>query len=303
MKKITTLLLGLIMSALCFAQSPIGGTTILPFEAELAPFYHGVASGDPTSESVIIWTRVSPDTDGQVSVDWKVCTDPEMQNEVASGTTTTDVAKDYTVKIDVTGLSPETTYYYYFKALGAYSIVGRTRTTPSTASNNLKFAVVSCSNYEHGYFNTYEKISERDDLDAVIHLGDYIYEYDTSVYGNSTLNRANIPVHEIVETDDYRTRYSQYKLDKQLMKAHQQHPFICIWDDHESANDAYVDGAENHNPTNEYTPGKTEGSWTDRKNAAREAYFQWMPIRETTGPIYRKFSMVILLIFGCLIRV
>jgi alkaline phosphatase D len=271
-----------------FAQSPIGGTTELVFEPELAPFYHGVASGDPTSSSVIIWTRITPDVDAVQTVNWRVCTDTSMQNEAASGTETTDLSKDYTVKVDVTGLSPESTYYYYFESNNNYSIVGRTRTAPSAISDNLKFAVVSCSNYEHGYFNAYDRISERNDLDAVIHLGDYIYEYDTNAYSNSAVNRANVPVHEIVEVDDYRTRYSLYRLDPQLRRAHQQQPFICIWDDHETANDAYVDGAENHNPSNEYKPGEFEGNWADRKQAAKSAYLEWMPIREAQSTIYRK---------------
>jgi alkaline phosphatase D len=271
-----------------FAQSPIGGSTELVFEPQLAPFYHGVASGDPTSTSVIIWTRITPDTDAVQNVNWKVCTDTAMQNIVATGTATTDLTKDYTVKVDVTGLSPQTTYYYYFESNNAYSIVGRTRTAPTSVSENLKFAVVSCSNYEHGYFNVYERISERNDLDAVIHLGDYIYEYDTSTYASNNVNRANVPVHEIVEIDDYRTRYSLYRLDPQLRSVHQQQPFICIWDDHETANDAYVNGAQNHNPSNEYKPGQVEGDWSARKQAAKSAYLEWMPIRESQTTIYRK---------------
>lgn len=271
-----------------FAQSPIGGSTELVFEPQLAPFYHGVASGDPTSTSVIIWTRITPNTDAVQNVNWKVCTDTAMQNIVATGTATTDLTKDYTVKVDVTGLSPQTTYYYYFESNNAYSIVGRTRTAPTSVSENLKFAVVSCSNYEHGYFNVYERISERNDLDAVIHLGDYIYEYDTSTYASNNVNRANVPVHEIVEIDDYRTRYSLYRLDPQLRSVHQQQPFICIWDDHETANDAYVSGAQNHNPLNEYKPGQVEGDWSARKQAAKSAYLEWMPIRESQSTIYRK---------------
>lgn len=271
-----------------FAQSPIGGSTELVFEPQLAPFYHGVASGDPTSSSVIIWTRITPDIDAVQTVNWKVCTDTAMQNVVATGTATTDLTKDYTLKVDVTGLSAQTTYYYYFQSNNAYSIIGRTRTTPSSTSENLKFAVVSCSNYEHGYFNVYERISERNDIDAVIHLGDYIYEYDTSTYSNNITNRANVPVHEIVEIDDYRTRYSLYRLDPKLRSVHQQQPFMCIWDDHETANDAYVGGAQNHNPSNEYKPGQFEGDWSNRKQAAKSAYLEWMPIRESQSTIYRK---------------
>ena len=260
----------------------------LPFDASLKPFYHGVASGDPLEDRVIIWTRVTPDDIAAVKVDWTLATDTAFTKIVKTGTTTTDIEKDYTVKIDVTGLLANTTYYYYFTAQGKNSIIGRTKTTPQATQsiNNLKFAVVSCSNYEGGLFTAYSRIADRNDLDAVVFLGDYIYEYSTGGYKNLSpeLKRIVEPATEILTISDYRTRYSLYKLDKDLMRAHQQHPFIAIWDDHESANDSYFDGAENH------TEG-AEGLWTIRKAISKKVYYEWMPIRNTADDkLYRAFS-------------
>lgn len=256
------------------------------FDQSLAPFYHGVASGDPLSDRVILWTRITPDNPGSVQVVWQIATDPQMKNIVNTGTITTNEAKDYTVKVDAAGLQPATTYYYHFSALGKNSLVGRTRTTPSSGVSNLRFAVVSCSNYQNGYFNAYGRIAERNDIDAVIHLGDYIYEYATGEFGYSNeVGRGHQPGHETITLEDYRIRYSYYRLDPKLRRLHQQMPFVTVWDDHEFANDAYKDGADNHQ--------SNEGSWNKRKNNAFKAYFEWMPVRTNTlatNRIYRKIS-------------
>jgi alkaline phosphatase D len=245
----------------------------------LQPFYHGVASGDPMSDRVIIWTRVTPDTThngGPILVSWKMATDTSMQNIVASGSTLTDASKDYTVKVDVTGLQPSKFYFYEFTALGKNSVVGRTRTAPSGDADSVRFAVVSCANFEAGFFNVYKVIKNRNDIDAVICLGDYIYEYETGGYApNANANRTWEPANEILTLTDYRTRYSTYHLDEDLRKLHQQFPFIVVWDDHESANDSWKDGAQNHQPN--------EGSWAIRKSNAKQAFFEWLPIRQT-GP-------------------
>jgi alkaline phosphatase D len=190
-------------------------TTIIP---EWAPFYHGVASGDPLSDRVIIWTRVTPEEmdNAPIEVSWKVATDVDLENVVQSGTFTTDATRDYTVKVDVTGLDAGTTYYYGFTAMDKNSLTGKTKTTPtSDQADHLKFGVVSCSNYQAGYFNAYQRLARRNDLDAVIHLGDYIYEYGDGVYGDSTLFEARDldPDTEILTLEDYRTRYSLYRLD------------------------------------------------------------------------------------------
>lgn len=263
---------------------------ILTLNPALKPFYHGVASGDPLSDRVIIWTRVTPDTSwvGSANVLWRVATDTGMTNIIQNGTYTTDQNQDYTVKIDVTGLQPNTFYFYEFTHNGYNSVRGRTKTAPVGNVDSLRFAVVSCANYEAGYFNSYKVIKERNDIDAIIHLGDYIYEYEHDGYAfNATSNRIWEPANEITVLSDYRTRYSTYRLDDDLMRLHQQFPFFNIWDDHEYANDSYRDGAENH------TEG-TEGLWIDRKQFGRKAYFEWIPIREQSSGndsiIYRVIS-------------
>lgn len=254
---------------------------VLPFNPQLKPFYHGVASGDPLSDRVIIWTRITPDTSTQtIATNWQMATDTAMQNIVQSGTATTDANKDFTVKVDVTGLSPATTYYYSFTSDGVTSTIGRARTAPTGAVNHLRFAVVSCNNYEAGFFNAFDRIADRNDLDAVIHLGDYIYEYATKVAGDASTNRFVEPEKEAVSLGEYRTRYSSYKLDADLQRVHQQQTFITVWDDHESSNDSYKDGAQNHQAN--------EGSWDTRREISKQVYFEWMPIRDyPANKIYR----------------
>jgi alkaline phosphatase D len=258
-----------------------------PLKTQFAPFYHGVASGDPLHDRVIIWTRVTPDEVNENSIQgtWRVSMSPEMSHIIASGEFSTNQPKDYTVKIDVTNLTPSTCYYFDFETAGNYSTVGRTRTADLGPNSNVRFAVVSCSNYQHGYFNVYGALAQRNDVNAVLHLGDYIYEYGIGVYSANMADRAHSPVHETITLDDYRLRYSHYRLDNDLQAVHQQYPFICVWDDHESANDAWTGGAQNHTPS-------TEGPWQVRKNNAIQAYFEWMPIRETAfeNSIYRKIE-------------
>ncbi len=258
----------------------------MPIDPSLKPFYHGVASGDPTETAVIIWTRVTPEAgqSGPIEVKWYMATDVDtaygvLRNIIQQGTVTTDEERDYTVKIDVQGLAPGKTYYYGFQSGNAYSLIGRTRTVSVGEVTHLRFAVVSCSNYEAGYFNAYMGIGQRNDLDAVIHLGDYIYEYGRGTYGNNLPNRKNFPDKEILTLADYRTRYSLYRLDPGLRRAHQQHAFITVWDDHESSNDAYKDGAQNHQ--------ENEGSWEVRKAISKRVYAEWMPIRGDAQSIYR----------------
>ena len=254
------------------------------YDPLLKPFYHGVASGDPMADRVILWTRVTPETEGSITVTWKVATDAALTRVVRNGVATTSAEVDYTVKLDVADLQPATTYYYSFSALGKNSLIGRTKTAPLGDVSHLRFAVVSCTNFEAGYFNSYGNVADRNDLDAVIHLGDYIYEYGPRVYGDRGLamdgQRVTFPANEIVTLTDYRQRYGNYRLDADLRRAHQQHPFIPVWDDHESANNSYKDGAQNHQPA-------TEGDWQVRKEVARRVYDEWMPIRVKASPLYR----------------
>lgn len=277
MKRILLSLIAIAISTSCFAQ----------LDSAMAPFYHGVASGDAMDDRVIIWTRVTPDSGTYTySVDWEVASDNAFSNVVNSGTATADSAADYTVKVDVTNLIADSWYYYRFKQGGNTSIVGRTRTMPTGMADELRFAVASCSNLNNGqFYHSYDHMSQQQELDAVLHLGDYIYEYNGGISGSGIDIK---PDHEIVTLSDYRARYASYRLDSNLRKAHQQLPWYTVWDDHESANNSYTDGAENH------TPG-TEGNWQDRKTAAGKTYFEWMPIRNnptsTDYSIYRSISL------------
>jgi alkaline phosphatase D len=252
-------------------------------------FQHGVASGDPLHDRVILWTRVTTGNwYDDVDVRWQVARDPKMRRIVANGHASANIWRDFTVKVDVDCLDPGQTYYYQFSARGERSVVGRTRTLPRGRVDAARLALVSCSNLPAGLFNVYALIARRSDLDCVLHLGDYLYEYGNSTFGDGTLlDRVPAPDKEIVSLVDYRQRHAQYKLDADLQAAHRQHPFICVWDDHEIANDAWKDGAENHNPE------LGEGEWSVRKRAGIRAYFEWMPIREwahqSNARIFRQF--------------
>jgi alkaline phosphatase D len=244
-------------------------------------FSHGVASGDPLQDAVIIWTRVTPEVEGPAEVWYEVSRDVDFTRRVEVGTFTTGPERDYTVKYDAVGLEPGRTYYFRFKYLGRTSIVGRMRTAPVGDVSKLRFAVCSCSSWGHGYFHAYRGIGERNDLAAVLHLGDYIYEYGTNEYGRI---REYEPANEIVSLSDYRTRYAQYRTDENLQFMHQQHPIIAVWDDHETADNSWRDGANNHSEG-------SEGTWADRKAAAFQAYMEWMPIREQEEfKIWRSFN-------------
>ena len=271
---------------LIFLGQFIAQTSVTPQEC-IAPFYHGVASGDPLSDRVIIWTRITPVDYGQtLTGTYHLATDDQFTNVVANGSFSTDSTKDFTVKIDVTGLNPNTFYYYEFEHNGAYSLVGRTKTLPVGNVNNMRLAVVSCSDLENGYFNAYEAIAQRNDVDAVLMLGDYIYEYASAGFDPNGIDRIHQPAEEIVALNDYRLRYNSYRMDYALRKLHQNFPWICIWDDHETANNSYENGAENHQPA--------EGDWNVRKNAGKQAYFEWIPIRPKAPgnqEIFRTFEL------------
>lgn len=252
------------------------------------PFLHGVASGDPRQDRVILWTRVEAGPEDTPRVDWEIGEDATLERVVARGSLRTSAARDHTVKVDAKGLSPGRTYYYRFATDGAVSPIGRTRTLPGGSPERVRLAVVSCSNYAYGFFNAYAAIAARDDLDAVVHVGDYIYEYANGEYGDGTeLGRIPDPPHECTTLADYRRRHAIYKRDPDLQGAHRQHPFITVWDDHEVANDAWMGGAKNHQ--------SSEGDWETRKAAAVEAYREWMPIRDPLPsadplPIWRRFT-------------
>ncbi|HEX8329148.1 MAG TPA: alkaline phosphatase D family protein [Hymenobacter sp.] len=254
-------------------------------------FREGVASFDPSASNVILWTRYTnaDNESGDANLRWEVATSSAFSPLVASGTVAATEATDYTAVVDVPGLAANTKYYYRFRAerTKAESVVGETKTLPTGAqASSVKLAVVSCANFQSGLFNVYGAVAASD-ADAVVHLGDYIYEYGAGGYGTNPatagLNRAHLPATEIVSLSDYRTRYRQYRSDKQLQRAHQLKPFICVWDDHESANNAYVGGAENHQAT--------EGSWEARKQVSIQVWHEYLPARTTDKTkIYRRFE-------------
>lgn len=246
-------------------------------EVRPALFAHGVASGDPLSDRVVIWTRLSPqDAQGDIEVEWIVARDANLSRSVRRGRTRTSGARDHSVKIDVTGLRSGTVYYYGFKVGNQSSPIGRTLTAPRQGGSSLKIALVSCSNYPAGWFNAYQAIARRGDVDLVLHVGDYLYEYGPGEYATAwgaTVGRTPNPPREILTLADYRTRFAQYRTDPDLQAAHACAPWLVTWDDHETSNDAYKDGAENHSPS-------TEGAWNARKAAALQAYYEWMPLRD-----------------------
>ncbi len=253
-------------------------------EGPAAPvFQHGVASGDPLADRVILWTRITAPPLSRVPVRWRIAKDPELREVVGYGAVAAGPEADHTVKVDAEGLAPGRTWYFDFESQGQRSPVGRTRTLPVGAVERLRLAVCSCSNHPQGFFNGYAAMARRDDLDAVVHLGDYIYEYGEGGYGweeGLALGRVPDPPREVVSLADYRRRHAQYKADPDLQEAHRRHPFLAVWDDHESANNAWKDGAQNHDAS--------EGDWAARKTAAVRAYHEWMPTRRT-GPLYRSF--------------
>ncbi|MFF9119726.1 alkaline phosphatase D family protein [Streptomyces massasporeus] len=280
-------------AATAVLAGPLAAT--LPARAvDQAPaFLHGVASGDPLPDGILLWTRVTPvpeaipgsGTGPDTEVSWVVARDKAFSSVVAKGSTTATAASDHTVKADIRGLQPATDYWFRFSAGGTDSPAARTRTAPAAdaAVQGLRFGVVSCANWEAGYFSPYRHLAARGDLDAWLHLGDYIYEYGTGEYGTrDKVVRPHAPAHEIVTLADYRIRHARYKTDPDLQALHATAPVVAIWDDHEFANDAWSGGAENH------TEG-AEGAWSARQAAAKQAYFEWMPVRPAiAGTTYRR---------------
>ncbi|SDH65138.1 MULTISPECIES: alkaline phosphatase [unclassified Duganella] len=268
------------------------GCTASGVAEDAAPgFRHGVASGDPLSDRVILWTRVTSARDGEVAVRWQVATDAAMRQVIAHGSVTTSAQRDYTVKVDAGGLLPGHVYYYQFAVEGGdKSVVGRTKTLARNGAKQVRLAVFSCSNYPAGYFNVYADAARQDNIDAALHIGDYIYEYESTGYacGNAeALGRVSEPRDVLLRLDEYRRRYAQYRSDPDLQAVHAAMPFITVWDDHEIADDTWRDGSVDHKAS-KYGPFEL------RKQAALTAYHEWMPIRvpDMAAPdkIYRSFD-------------
>lgn len=270
------------------------------------PFLHGVASGDPLPDRVVLWTRVTPSREALpgsglgegVELEWQIDTSEDFGNP-QTGTVTTSADSDHTVHVDPDGLEPATEYFYRFivksgEFEGATSPVGRALTAPEADASvdNLNLAIASCANWESGFFAAYGDMAQRargGEIDHVVFLGDYIYEYPTGEYaGKSGVARMHHPEWEITTLEDYRQRHGRYRTDLNLQAAHAACPWIVIWDDHETANNSWFEGAENH------TDGRVEGEWPERLSAAKQAYFEWLPVRaQSAGEeqlLYRSFK-------------
>lgn len=259
-----------VVSALVLLQCADGETKV-----STNPFPYGIASGEPTPQGFTIWAKMDS-LHVSDSVQWEIAGDSLFSKIDRQGTVFPDKLTNGTVKELVNGLQPATEYYYRFSVKGKRSMTGRSKTLPNLDAfpDNFNIAFVSCNNYQDGYFNAFGALSEVDDIDLVVHLGDYIYEYEAGRYADTTLtDRSHEPRHEVLTLDDYRTRYAQYRSDANLQKVHAKFPFLFIWDDHEFANDAYKSGAKNHSPE--------EGDWQKRRSSAEQAYMEWMPLKKS----------------------
>ncbi|KAK1760147.1 PhoD-like phosphatase-domain-containing protein [Echria macrotheca] len=284
-----------------------------PWTPDQLNFTHGVASGDPLSDSVILWTRCAPaldndksnttvsghaelythDNDGfvraskaTVCVEWRISTSKDFAKASDEGRVYTSSDVDFTIKVEARRLKPFTTYYYQFNICDSNvtSPLGRTKTIPAKGkkvASPIKLAVYSCSNYPFGFFNAFGNTVRKDSVDYVLHLGDYIYEYKNGDYGwGNSLGRIPLPDREIVTLYDYRKRIATYRTDLDLLASHQNFPWIPVWDDHEVADNTYRDGMSHLNNTEDSFIHDGGVSVDQRKANAVRAYFEWMPIRQ-----------------------
>lgn len=253
------------------------GLLAAPLSAQLGErgFTHGVASGEPGQTRVLLWSRFSAPQDTRLG--WQVSENLDFARIVAEGEVVAGPESDFCCKAWAEGLAPGTWYYYRFTAPdGSTSEVGRTRTLPSPGTQSFRMAVFSCSNIGFGWFNAYAHAAAADEFDCAVHLGDYVYEYDPGSYPSAeqkVAGREVWPPNETVALADYRARFASYRRDPDLRRLHQLYPMISVQDDHESANDAWEGGAENHQP-------ETEGPWSARKAASMRARREWLPISD-----------------------
>ena len=246
-------------------------------------FTHNVASGEPRQRSVMLWTRFVPSGGSAGRLEYQVSPTSDFARIVAGGSVSTEAAHDWCVKPVAEGLEPGRTYHYRFlDARGQSSPVGRTRTLPAGPVERFRIAAFSCANLPFGWFNAYAHAAERDDLDLLVHLGDYQYEYQRGRYpsaGEALAERIIEPAGETVALADYRARYASYRADPDLQRLHQHFPMLVMWDDHESANDSWSGGAQNHQPA-------TEGDWDFRKRMAMRAFREWLPVSARSWESY-----------------
>ncbi len=246
-------------------------------------FTHSVASGEPAGDSMLLWTRYVPASGDSAHLRAEIAETADFAKVVSGGAQITGPWRDWTAKITVGGLKPNTVYHFRFVAPdGSFSPVGRTKTLPVGPVAAFRAAIFSCSNMPYGYFNAYAHAAARNDIDLTIHLGDYFYEYENGDYPalkDSVANRQPAPATEIVHIADYRLRYGSYRSDPDLQKLHSLAPMIVQWDDHESANDSWEGGAQNHQPDK-------EGDWSARRAASIQAYREWMPVSDEPWKAY-----------------
>ena len=247
-------------------------------------FQHGVASGDPLADRVMLWTRWTPVAgSGAQTVSWQVYQDADLTEAVTGGDVVTDADRDFTVKVDADGLQPGRHYWYCFQAGGQTSSVGRTKTLPVGRPERVRLGVATCGDYSRGLWNAYARLAERDELDAFLHLGDYIYETDRNRV------RAHEPPIDVVALDEYRARYASYRRESDLQALHAAHPMIWVWDDHETVDGTWREGAD----PNDHDPA-IHGPIEQRQANALQAALEWLPIRspDPSNPerIYRDFA-------------
>ncbi len=272
----------------CNKNSDTAPAVSIPNNLNTSNFDHGVASFDPSQDQVIIWTRYTSNA-ASVALVWELATDIDFSNIIRSEEVVTDASRDYTVAIEILSLEPNQKLYYRFANIDdkTVSVIGETLTLPIGNVDQIKLGVASCANYAAGLFNVYKQMANSN-IDIVVHLGDYIYEYADGQYGTNSLTaslgRNHKPENEILSVADYRTRYKQYRSDEDLQLLHQKKPFICVWDDHEIANDAYKSGAQNHQ--------SDEGDFDTRKQYALQVYSEYLPFKNSDNSIiYRSFKI------------
>jgi len=246
-------------------------------------FAHNVASGEPRQRSVMLWTRYVPPAGGGGGLRWQVSHGEDFARIARQGSVTADPGHDFCVKPVVRGLQPGRYYYYRFTdASGRHSPVGRTRTLPEGPTVGFRIGIFSCANMGFGWFNAYAHAAARRDLDLILHLGDYFYEFARGAYpseADALPGRLVEPEGEAASLAGYRLRLAAYRSDPDLQRLHQMFPMVMMWDDHESANDSWHGGAANHQ-------AETEGSWDARKAASRRAYREWLPVSENDWESY-----------------
>lgn len=260
----------------------IPGFAQIPTIAGGRGFTHSVASGEPTADSILLWTRYVPANGDAVELKVELSETADFTKVVANGLQITGPWRDHTAKITVGGLAPGRTYHFRFVAPdGSFSATGRTKTLPEGPVKSFRAAIFSCSNLPFGYFNAYAHAAARNDIDLAVHLGDYLYEYQVGSYPSvqeTVQGRRIEPAGEMIHLADYRLRYASYRSDPDLQKLHSLVPMIVQWDDHESANDSWEGGAENHEAG--------EGDWNVRRGASIQVYREWMPVSDEPWKAY-----------------